>query len=76
MPTVRIGQDHGRELDFVMVRGCDEVVVVESQWNSATFDPTALVVFRGCYPKGRNYLVSPAATLAYTLRFGPHELRV
>ncbi len=65
-----------RELDFVLAHRRDAVDVVECTWDPAAFDSSALLVFRGAYPKGRNYLVTPSGDPAYTRRFGPLEVRV
>jgi len=74
---VRYWRDkQGREVDFVMARGRDEVDVIECKWDSAAFDRTALDVFRSHYPRGRNYLVSPSAAPGYAKRFGSHEVRI
>lgn len=75
--AVRYWRDKsGRELDFVLARGRSAVDVVECKWNVDAFDGAALEVFRKYYPKGRNYLVSPAAEPGYFRRSGGHELRV
>ncbi len=66
----------GREVDFVLARTRDEVDVVECKWNSQAFDASALRVFRGAYPKGRNYLVTPSAERASQKRFGDLEVTV
>ena len=65
-----------RELDFVLAHRRNAVDVVECKWDPAAFDPTALRVFRGSYPNGRNYLVSPSGDPAYTKRFGTLDVRV
>jgi hypothetical protein len=66
----------GRELDFVLARGRDEVDVIECKWDPRTFDSTTLAVFRNYYPKGRNYLVSPSGAPGYTRRVGSHDVRI
>lgn len=66
----------GREVDFVLTRRRDEVDVIECKWNSDAFDGAALAVFRGHYPKGRNFLVTPSGVPAYAKRFGKLEVRV
>jgi predicted AAA+ superfamily ATPase len=66
----------GREVDFVLARGRDKVDAVECKWDPAAFDGSALQVFRGYYPKGRNFLVSPSGAPAYTRMFGKLEVRV
>ncbi len=74
---VRYWRDkQGREVDFILVRGRDEVDAIECKWDPGAFDNTALNVFRGYYPKGRNYLVSPSGEPAYTKRAGSHEVLV
>ncbi|MBI2316147.1 MAG: ATP-binding protein [Betaproteobacteria bacterium] len=74
---VRYWRDkQGRAVDFVLSRRRDEVDAIQCKWRSAAFDATDLEVFRGHYPKGRNYLVSPSGTPAYTKRFGSREVLV
>jgi hypothetical protein len=58
------------------VRGRDRVDVIECTWDSAALDPKALAVFRGHYPAGRNYLVSPSGSPAHTRRVGSHDVLV
>jgi hypothetical protein len=66
----------GREVDFVLARNRDQVDAIECKWNSGAFDSAALEVFRGYYPKGRNYLLTPSGDPAYTKRFGKLEVRI
>jgi predicted AAA+ superfamily ATPase len=66
----------GREVDFVLARGRDQVDVIECKWSSDAFDSNALDAFRSYYPQGRNYLICPLGSTGYTKRFGPHEVRV
>jgi len=66
----------GREVDFVLVRGRDEVDAIECKWGATAFDSSSLKVFRSHYPKGRNYLVTPLDGPAYTSRFGKLEVKV
>jgi predicted AAA+ superfamily ATPase len=66
----------GREVDFVLARRRDAVDAIECKWNPAAFDRSALEVFRGFYPKGRNFLVTPSGDPAYTKRFGELEVRI
>ena len=40
------------------------------------FDSAALKVFRSAYPKGRNFLVSPAGDPRYVRRYGQLEVIV
>lgn len=65
-----------RELDFVLAHRRDGVDVIECKWDPEAFDVAALRVFRGYYPDGRNYLVTPSGDPAYTKRFGTLEVRV
>ena len=65
-----------RELDFVLAHRRNAVDVVECQWDPAAFDAAALRVFRGYYPNGRNYLVTPSGDPAYTKPFGSLDVRV
>jgi len=66
----------GREVDFVLAQRRDEVDAIECKWDPGAFDGSALQVFRGYYPKGRNYLVTPSGDPAYTRRYGRLELRI
>jgi hypothetical protein len=74
---VRYWRDkQGHELDFVLTQGRDAVDVIECKWSPDAFDAAALMVFRSYYPKGRNYLVSPAGTPGYLKHWGPHAVRI
>lgn len=58
--SVRYWRDTaGREVDFVIPHGRDNVDAIECKWQSGKFDPAALIHFRSFYPKGKNYLISP-----------------
>lgn len=48
-----------REIDFVLPRGRGAVDAIECKWNVDAFETRNLAAFRGNYPEGRNYLVSP-----------------
>lgn len=48
-----------REIDFVLPGGRGAVDAIERQWNVDAFETRNLAAFRGNYPEGRNYLVSP-----------------
>jgi hypothetical protein len=65
-----------RELDFVLAYRRNAVDVVECKWDPAAFDVAALRVFRGYYPNGRNFLVTPSGDPAYTKQFGTLGVRV
>jgi uncharacterized protein len=68
---VRYWRDKAQhEIDFVLAHRRDAVDVIECKWDPARFDPGALRVFRGYYPKGHNYLVTPSGDPAYMKRFG------
>lgn len=66
----------GREVDFVMVRNRDEIDVIECKWDPSSFDPAALMIFRGYYPKGRNYLLTPSGDPSFVKSFGGLEVRI
>ena len=66
----------GQEVDFVLARRRDAVDVIECKWNPDTFDSEPMKVFRGYYPRGRNYLVTPSGDPAYSRRLGNLEVRV
>ena len=66
----------GREVDFVLARRRDEIDAIECKWDPAAFESSALRVFRGYYPKGRNYLVTPSGDPAHTRRYGTLEVRI
>ncbi len=66
----------GREVDFVLARSRDQVDAIECKWNSDAFDSAALKLFRGFYPNGRNFLVTPSGDPAYTKRYGDLKVRV
>lgn len=75
--TLRYWRDKaGREVDFVLAHRRDEVDAIECKWDARAFDSDALRVFRGYYPKGRNFLVTPSAEPAYPKVFGDLEVRV
>jgi hypothetical protein len=74
---VRYWRDKARhELDFVLAHRRDAVDVVECKWDPAAFDAAALRVFRGYYPNGRNYLVTPSGDPSYARQYGTLEVRV
>ena len=66
----------GREVDFVLALRRDEVDAIECKWHPDAFDSSALRVFRGYYPKGRNVLVTPSGDPAYTKRYGKLDVRI
>lgn len=66
----------GREVDFVLGMRRDEVDAIECKWDPGAFDVSSLRVFRSHYPMGRNFLVTPSGTPAYTKKFGGIEVRI
>jgi len=66
----------GREVDFVLVRGRNQIDAVECKWDASAFDPSALTLFRSHYPEGRNYLVTPLSGPAFVRRLGEIEVNV
>lgn len=60
----------GREIDFVVRRGRERVDTVECKINPEKLATTATEVFRGYYPEGDNYVVSPGAGTPYGIRRG------
>lgn len=75
--AVRYWRDKsGREVDFVLAHGRDDVDAIECKWDPASLDSSALKLFRSYYPKGRNYLVTPSGDPAYTRRHGTLTIRV
>jgi predicted AAA+ superfamily ATPase len=66
----------GREVDFVVAHRRDQVDAIECKWNPDAFDSSALKTFRGYYPRGRNFLVTPSGDPPYTKRFGELEVRI
>ena len=66
----------GREVDFVLVRGRDEVDAIECKWDATAFDSSSLKAFRSHHPTGKNYLVTPLDGPAYAKRFGKLEVKV
>ncbi len=75
--TIRYWRDKaGREVDFVLARRRDQVDAIECKWNPSDFDPSALKVFRSYYPKGENYIVSPATGEGYLKNFGKLAVKI
>ncbi len=59
----------GREIDFVCRRPGRRVDALECKIEPDRFEPEILRVFRGIYPDGRNYVVSPTVKMPYKRRF-------
>jgi uncharacterized protein (DUF2147 family) len=66
----------GNEVDFVRSQGREAVDAYECKWSPDEFDPTALKVFRGYYPKGKNYLLTPLSGRSYVKQVKGLELTV
>lgn len=60
----------GREVDFVIKGGREQVDAVECKINPDHFDPAHLAVFRSLYSKGRNYVLSPNIKSSYQRHYG------
>ncbi len=60
----------GREIDFVVRRGRERVDTIECKINLEKLTTTATEVFRGYYPEGDNYMVSPGVETSYSIRRG------
>ena len=59
-----------REVDFVIRRAHDRVDVVECKMNPDRLSTAAIDAFRGLYPEGDNYVVSPVVKTPYRIRRG------
>ena len=65
-----------REVDFVIRRGQGRVDTVECKVNPDRLDTTAIETFRGLYPEGENFIVSPAVKTPYRIRRGGRVMTV
>ena len=75
--SVRYWRDQGgREVDFVLAHGRDNVDAIECKWDPGAFDSSALKLLRSYYPKGRNYLVTPSGDPGYSKRYGDLDVNV
>lgn len=66
----------GREIDFVVRRGRERVDTIECKINPEKLTTKATEVFRGYYPEGDNYVVSPGVGASYGIRRGGLEYTV
>lgn len=66
----------GREVDMVIAKDRDTVDAIECKWSADAFDSAALRAFRSTHPKGRNFVVTPAAGAAYQKRYGSLEVTI
>jgi len=55
----------GREIDFVIAHGRDDVDAIECKWDPMQFEPAGLKIFRSYYPRGTNFLLSPITGSGY-----------
>lgn len=75
-PRVHFWRDkQQREVDFVLPRTRGACDAIECKWQAAAFDPKALAVFRGHYPAGRNFVVTPDAREPYVRTLGGLTVR-
>jgi len=77
IPVAQVGfwrDKQQREVDFVIPRGRAAVDAIECKWNPVAFETRGLAAFRGWYPRGRNFVVSPQVPAAYTRRMGALEV--
>ncbi len=70
LPASSAGNNSRREVDFVIRRGRDRVDVAECKINPDKLDARPVEIFRSLYPKGENYLISPAVKKPYKVRRG------
>jgi hypothetical protein len=63
-----------REIDFVMKRKNDQVDIFECKINPDAFSPSAFMIFRNIYPRGRNFCISPYIKEKYSSR--RNDLRI
>jgi len=66
----------GREVDFIIARGRDEVDAIECKWDPAESDAAALRVFRSYYPRGKNFVLTPISGPGYSKLAGDLEVFV
>jgi len=64
----------GREVDFIIAWGRDEVEAIECKWDPMQFDAASLKVFRSYYPKGKNFVLSPMSGPGYPKLVGGLEV--
>jgi predicted AAA+ superfamily ATPase len=64
----------GREIDFILKISSDEIHTIECKINPDQFNSKTLMIFRGYYPGGKNYVISPNIPAPYQRSYG--DLRV
>ena len=65
----------GREIDFVIKGGREQIDAIECKINPDHFDPAHLAVFRSLYSEGRNYVLSPTIKSSYQRRYGKLQVQ-
>ena len=51
-------------------------IVRQSSIELSAFDSSSLQIFRGYYPTGRNFLVTPSGEPAYMKRYGKLDVKI
>jgi hypothetical protein len=76
-PRIHFWRDkQQREVDFVLPRPRGVCDAIECKWRAAGFDPKSLLAFRGHYPNGRNFIVTPETREPYRRKTAGLELQV
>lgn len=57
------------EIDFVYAKPPSAPVTIECKWSAQDFNPANLLIFRGQYPNGRNFVVSSDIDKPYTRHY-------
>jgi predicted AAA+ superfamily ATPase len=60
----------GREIDFVIDRGANNIDLYEAKYQPNSFEPKHIQHFRTHYPLGNNYVISPFIRKPYQERLG------
>lgn len=68
---VRYWRDkRGHEVDFILAPRRGSPLAIECKANPDAFEPEGLLAFRRRYPRGGNYVVSPAVDVPFERRHG------
>ncbi len=62
------------EIDFILSSRGSNPITIECKWKSDYFNPSNLMIFRGKYPKGENYVVSQDIIKPYSKVFSNIEV--
>lgn len=65
---------YGNEIDFIVKGTRGEVHTFECKINPDKYSPATIMKFRGFYPNGKNYCLSPHIRESYKLSFGGTEV--